>query len=176
MTPRRAAGRRHRYATDSSLSRSEATWDLAVWTEMPNRRAITLFDAPSASSARTSSSRASAGHRRRRWRDDGGRDDGCIGGLSRTNQPQTRHAREQGGEPVGQRRVLDDEGRSDRAWCSVLAQAAGPRRWSAKAACLAGSTQPDRDRLADAVRSEGVQDNCTCRIGSLFQLMTMSPW
>jgi hypothetical protein len=34
---------------------------LAVWTEMPSLRAITLFDAPSASSARTSSSRGVSG-------------------------------------------------------------------------------------------------------------------
>ena len=47
--------------TASSLSRSEARWNLAVWTEMPSRRAITLFDAPWASSARTSSSRGVSG-------------------------------------------------------------------------------------------------------------------
>jgi len=43
--------------TASSLSRSEPTWNLAVCTEMPSRRAMVLFEAPSASSARTSSSR-----------------------------------------------------------------------------------------------------------------------
>ena len=109
--------------TASSLSRSEATWNLAVWTEMPSRRAITLFDAQQRQNLQF------AGRQRDiavgRWRDVGGSDHRCIGGLSRTNQPQTRHARKQGGEPVGQRRVLDDEGQSDRAWCSILGQAAG---------------------------------------------------
>jgi hypothetical protein len=62
MTPRRAAWATASVRpTASSLSRSEATWNLAVWTEMPSRRAITLFDAPSASSARTSSSRGVSG-------------------------------------------------------------------------------------------------------------------
>ena len=32
--------------TASSLSRRKATWNLAVWAEMPSRRAIALFDAP----------------------------------------------------------------------------------------------------------------------------------
>ena len=40
-----------------SFTRSAATWNLTVWIEMPSRRAITLFGAPSASSASTSASR-----------------------------------------------------------------------------------------------------------------------
>jgi hypothetical protein len=42
--------------------------------------------------------------------------------------------------------------------------------------CLTGSTQPDRDGLANAVRSERCKTDCTCRIGSPFQSTTMSPW
>ena len=40
--------------TASSLSSSDPTWNFAVCTEMPRRRAIALFDAPSASRPRTS--------------------------------------------------------------------------------------------------------------------------
>ena len=140
---------------------------------MPSRRAITLFDAPSASSARTSSSRGVSGTSpSANGETAGGRDHGCIGGLAGTDQPQTRHAREQCGEPVGQRRVLDDERQSDRAWCGVFAQAAGLSAMVSDTCFVSPARRrPDRDRLADAVRPEGAQDDCTCRIGSPFQSM-----
>lgn len=54
MTPRWAA-----WATASvrpiasSLSISEPTWNLAVWTEIPSRWAMVLLEVPSASSSRT---------------------------------------------------------------------------------------------------------------------------
>jgi hypothetical protein len=54
--------------------------------------------------------------------------------LYRRPQSQTRHAREQCREPVGQRRVLDDEGQSDPAWCGVLLKRRPFRRWSGKPA------------------------------------------
>src|SRR5262245_17394071 len=41
----------------SSLARIAATWNLAVWSEIPSRRAITLLEAPSAMAASTSCSR-----------------------------------------------------------------------------------------------------------------------
>jgi hypothetical protein len=41
----------------SSLARIAATWNLAVWIEIPSRRAITLLEAPSAMAASTSRSR-----------------------------------------------------------------------------------------------------------------------
>src|SRR5262249_36983229 len=39
------------------LARIAATWNLAVWREIPSRRAITLLEAPSAMAASTSCSR-----------------------------------------------------------------------------------------------------------------------
>src|SRR3982074_3241419 len=57
MTPRRAA-----WATASvrpvasNLSRSEPTWNLAVWTDIPSCRAMVLFDAPSATTTRPAAS------------------------------------------------------------------------------------------------------------------------
>ena len=105
--------------------------------------------------------------------DDGGRDHGCIGGLGRTNQPQPRYARKQRGEPVGQRRVLDDEAQSDRAWCGVLAQAAGLQRNRFVSPARRSPIVTVWPMLSGP---RACKIDCTCRIGSPFQSMTMSPW
>ena len=97
-------------------------------------------------------------------------------GLSRTNQPQTRHACEQGGEPVGQCRVLDDEGQSDWTRFSVLAQAAGLSAMVSET-CLVSPARRSPIVTVWPMLSgpRACKTDCTCRIGSPFQSMTMSP-
>ena len=103
--------------------------------------------------------------------------DGMRCYLSRTNQPQTRHAREQGGEPVGQRRVLDDEGQSDRAWCGVLAQAAGLSAMVSETCFVSPARRSPIVTVWPMLSGpRACKTDCTCRIGSPFQSMTMSPW
>jgi hypothetical protein len=83
---------------------------------------------------RASPAGSAVARRAGRWREGCGRDHGDIGGLSRTHQPQTRHARKQGGEPVGQLRVLDDEGQPDRRGAGSALKRRASRRWSARPA------------------------------------------
>jgi len=62
MTPRRAAWATASVRpTASNLSIRAPTWNLAVWTDIPRRRAIALFDIPSARRVSTSSSRGVSG-------------------------------------------------------------------------------------------------------------------
>ena len=145
---------------------------------MPADGRSPLFDAPSASSARTYPSRGVSGTSPiARMAAAVERDHGCIRGLSPTNQPQTRHACEQGGEPVGQCRVLDDEGQSDWTWFSVLAQAAGLSAMVSDTCFVSPARRSPIVTVWPMLSGPRARKtDCTCRIGSPFQLMTMSPW
>jgi hypothetical protein len=78
---------------------------------------------------------------------------------------------------ISQLQVFDDEGQSDRAWCSVLAQVAGLSAMVSET-CFVSPTRRSPIVTVWPMLSgpRARKTDCTCRIGSPFQSTTMSPW